>query len=80
MAHTGRARRRPERIGRRAHRHGVHPRDIGRVRIYLQPLERGRQGGSGNGSLLGAGGEIPDPLLTLRVELIGPETALDEDA
>ena len=96
------------------HRHRVHTREIGQVRIYLQPRERGRQSGSGlkkllgpsplykeiireakrdgllnatahhthygfsgNGSLEGGGGEIPNPLLTLCVELIGPRDELE---
>jgi len=97
------------------HRHQVHAREIGQVRIYMQPRERGSQSGrglrkllgtpplykeiireakrdgllnasahhthygfSGSGSLQGgAGGEIPNPLLTLCVELIGPRDELE---
>jgi hypothetical protein len=96
------------------HGHLVHAREIGQVRIYLQPRERGSQGGrglkkllgtpplykeiireaqrdgllnatahhthygfSGNGALQGAGDEIPNPLLTLCVELIGPRDELE---
>ena len=96
------------------HRHRVHAREIGQVRIYLQPRERGSQSGtglrkllggtplykeiireakrdgllnanahhthygfSGNGSVQGTGGEIPNPLLTLCVELIGPRDELE---